>query len=129
MMTALLVFLSWPLLSSYTAENQKAQEEELAKQDQARQGFADGLNHRLLAKNKIATTASVNTNLTIQFTKEGPKAARRDGVEPFVKDTFFNQVLQPDTEKTLCDLGFRTLSITRNNGVPKVINLNCVGIP
>lgn len=129
MMTALLVFLSWPLLSFYTAETQKAQEEELAKQDQARRGFADGLNHRFLAKNKIATAASVNANLTIQFSKEGPKAARRHGIEPFVKDTFFKQVFQPDTEKTLCDLGFRTLSITRNSGAPQIISLNCVGVP
>jgi hypothetical protein len=128
-MTALLVFLSWPLLALYTADSQKVQKEESAKQDRARQEFAGGLNQKFVVKNKVATATSANTNLAIQFTKEGPKAARRDGIEPFIKNTFFKQVLQPDTEKTLCDLGFRTLSVARNSGAPTTISLYCVGVP
>jgi hypothetical protein len=125
-MMVVLVFLSWPLLNSSTADTQRAHEVELVKQEQARRGFAESLNNRFLVANKGATAASVNTILTIQFTKEGPKAARRDGVEPFVKNTFFNRILQPDTQTTLCDLGFRTLSITRNSGVPEIVSLDCV---
>jgi len=128
-MMVVLAFLSWPLLNLSTAHTQRAQEEEIAKQEQARRGFAEGLNNRFRAANKGATAASVNTILTIQFTTEGPKAARRDGVEPFVRNTFFNRILQPDTQTKLCDLGFRTLSITRNSGVSEIVSLDCVAAP
>jgi Protein of unknown function (DUF4236) len=122
LMIALLAFLPWPSLNPNTVDSQKTE-------DQARQEFVDGLNQRLVANKIGATAASVDASLTLQYTKEGPKAARRDGVEPFVKSTFFIRVLQPDTEQTLCDRGFRTLSITRNGGVAQTVSLSCVAGP
>jgi len=126
LMVALFFLLPWPSLNLNPDDAQRAHEEELSKQVQARQSFVDSLNQQFLAKHIGATAASLDTSLTLQFAKEGPKAAKRDGVEPFVKTIFFNRVLQADTEQTLCDLGFRALSITRNGGVPAIVNLDCV---
>ena len=119
---ALFLFLPWPPSSG---DVRKTQQDELAKQEQARRDYVDGLNRRFVAASKSATATSENTTVTFQFTKEGPKAAQRDGIEPFDKATFFSRVLQPDTEHALCYLGFQTLSITRNGRTPKMVTLAC----
>jgi hypothetical protein len=127
-----LFLLTWPSSNLNTVNlstADKQQKEKLATLAQAKLAFVDRLNQRLLANNISATAAAVTTSVMFEFTKEGPKAARRDGVAPFVKNTFFKRVMRPDTERTLCDLGFQTLSITRNGGVPTMVNLSCVEVP
>src|SRR5262249_52670374 len=121
LMSILFFFLPWPSSTLSTADDQRIRQEALAKQEQARREFVDSLNQRFISKHMNATASSTSTSLTVQFTKEGPKTARRDGVAPFVKDSFFTKVLQPDTESKLCDLGFRTLSVARNSGVPSTV--------
>jgi hypothetical protein len=130
LIVALFLFIPWPPSSSDVA--QMAQQAELAKQEQARrarQDYVDGLNRRFVTESRNTTAGAEKTNVAFQFTKEGPKAARRDGIEPFDETIFFNRVLRPDTEHMLCDLGFQTLSITRNADAPRIVTLTCGRVP
>jgi hypothetical protein len=129
LMTALFLFLPWPSLGLDTDGPAQTQQEPVATQEQARNDATENLNQQFVSNRINAAATSANDVLTVQMTKEGPKSARRDGVEPFVKDTFFERVLHPDTESSLCALGFRMLSVTRKDGSPNVVALDCGASP
>jgi hypothetical protein len=129
LMSILFFFLPWPSLNLNSADDQRKQQEALARQEQARREFVESLNQRFIRKHMNVTASLASSTLTVQLTKEGPKTARRDGVAPFVKDLFLTRVLQPDTESKLCNLGFRTLSVSKNGGVPSTVTLVCATTP
>jgi hypothetical protein len=129
-MTVFVLFLPWPSLNLSAVNDLQAQrEQQRVEENEARQLFAQGLAQRLLSKNPNVTASAANNTLNLQFTKEGPKAMRRDGLQPFDKKLLFNRFLQPSTESELCGLGFRYLTLVKNGLPANVHELACAPTP
>jgi len=102
---------SWP-----TAVDQEAQANlQRVRENQARQQFAQTLAQRIKTKFPNLTIDALSDELDFRFSNKGATSARRDGLEPFVKQQFFKKFVEPNTENELCGLGFRGLTATRNN--------------
>jgi hypothetical protein len=108
---------------------QEQEEMRLVKENQTRQLFAQSLGQRLASRQTNVTITSVNDTLWFHFSKEGPKASRRDGIEPFNKQILFKRFLQPNTESEICALGFRHVRIARNEAASNASELDCSGSP
>jgi hypothetical protein len=103
-------------LSSVDDETQESQiKVQEARNREARQEFARGLEARLELKHKNLTIDVVDDELGFRLVNEGPNAARFEGLTPFAKQAFFKRFIGPTTESELCDLGFRVLSGTKNH--------------
>ena len=127
LMLGLVFFLPWPSVNLFTNPVLQTDVElQHAKEEQARQLFVRGLAQNLLSRQTNVTVSSVADTLIFHFSKEGPKAARRDGVEPFNKQILIKKFLQPNTERELCGLSFRHLRIARNDAPPNAYELDCV---
>jgi len=98
-------------------------------EEQSRQQFTQSLGQRFASKHVHVETSSINQKLFLHFVNEVPKAARRDGLQPFDKQTMFKRVLSPNTESELCVLGFRTLVTKRDNLPANESELNCTQKP
>jgi hypothetical protein len=129
-MAGLILFLPWPSLGRNADDEMRAQrEQQLIRENQARQSFALRLTQEILPKQSNVAVSAADEVLTFQFTKEGPNAARRDGVNPFDKQVLFERFLQSNTEADLCGLGFRRLGIVRNSTPTKEYSLDCAQKP
>lgn len=84
------------------------------REKEARREFALSLQARLDSKHKNLTIDAADKELDFRFVKEGPNAARYDGLAPFAKQLFLGRFVAPNTQDELCDLGFRALSATKN---------------
>ena len=105
---------------------QEAQARIQLQQTAAREQFAKLLSQSRPATRQTKVSVSVvNDRLAFKFTGEGPKAAHRDGLAPFKKQTFFKKFLEPHTESELCGMGFRALEISSNGKSPGTQVLDC----
>jgi hypothetical protein len=109
----------------------RAQEREAARlrqqrTEETRQQFVLSLNNAFRNKhvNNVTATAT-DDQLTLRFTNELSKPAKRDGLKPFEKTTFFAKIMAPNTETTLCSTGFRVLKVAINNDPASISNLIC----
>ena len=126
LMALVFFVLPWPAIPD-NAVDQKAQQAQQreAKRAQEQTDYLTGLNRRLVDKHVNATATYADSSLSFLFTNEGPNAARRDGVDPLVKDIFFKRFLQPNTESELCRLGIRALYVRRASHAPNSAPLDC----
>jgi hypothetical protein len=110
--------------SAPTTEETPAMKQQI-RENQARQGFAQSLTQRLQIKHPTLKVDAVNDELYFRFANEGPNSARHEGLEPFVKPTFFKRFIDPSSESELCGLGFRVISSTRDGRLTFRHVLNC----
>jgi hypothetical protein len=110
--------------SAPTTEETLAMKQQI-RENQARQGFAQSLTQRLQIKHPTLKVDAVNDELYFRFVNEGPNSARHEGLEPFVKPTFFKRFIDPSSESELCGLGFRVVSGTRDGRLAFRYTLNC----
>jgi hypothetical protein len=129
-MLGLILLLPWPNFTNSPDDEMRAQrEQQQLKEDQARKLFIQRLTQELLTNHSNVTFTATTEVLTLQFTNEGPKAAKRDGINPFDKPTLFKRFLTSSNEIDLCGLGFRSLGIVKNNTPSKQYSLNCKPTP
>ena len=110
--------------SAPTTEETPAMKQQI-RENQARQSFAQSLTQRLQVKHSTLKVDAVNDELYFRFVNEGPNTARHEGLEPFVKPTFFRRFVEPNSENELCGLGFRVVSGTRDGRLTFRHPLNC----
>jgi hypothetical protein len=126
LMAIMAAVLFWNMLPP-AESSQEAQ----ARAEAARRQFETGLSQSITAaaRHKNVSVSSADDGLLFTFTSEGPKAARRDGLTPFNKKTFFTEFLTAHTEAELCGLGFKKLEFSANGSPPTQQQLDCVGSP
>jgi hypothetical protein len=126
LMAIMAAVLFWNMLPP-AESSQEAQ----ARAEAARRQFETTLSQSITAavRHKNVAVSSADDGLLFTFTSEGPKAARRDGLTPFNKKTFFSEFLSPHTEAELCGLGFKRLEFSANGNPLTQQLLDCAASP
>jgi len=121
-MAVLAVVLFWKMLPQGEAPQQTQ-----GRLQTSRNQFVATLSQSIAgnAEHKNVSVSSADDALLFTFINEGPKAARRDGVTPFNKATFFGEFLTSGTESQLCALGFARLEFSANGRHLAPQSLDC----